>query len=104
MHPSKKLSAEMASGANNFASVVVHIAENVKGVDSNANPAVHTCHTEEIGMVELKIKIRQDEDKLCASLEIDHEEIIAGYGDDPYKAMRDLIDEMEYQHGCFRPD
>ena len=58
-------------------------------------------------MVILEIKIyrdEQDKDTICASLEIDKDETIAGYGDSPYEAMRDLINEMEYQHEYFRPD
>lgn len=39
----------------------------------------------------------------CASLE-NQDEIIAGYGTDPYEALRELINEMEYHHEYFRPD
>lgn len=57
-------------------------------------------------MVELKIEIARDEedtDILCASLKTD-DEIIAGYGETPYDALRDLINELEYQHQYFRED
>ena len=57
-------------------------------------------------MVELKIKIRRDggdSETLCASLE-NTDEIIAGYGKTPYDALRELINEMEYQHQYFRKD
>ena len=56
-------------------------------------------------MIEFKIKITNDEaDNFCASLEVDKDEIIGGYGTTPYIALRDLIDELEYQHEYFRPD
>lgn len=58
--------------------------------------------------VELVIKIEYEEQnieggKLVASIESD-EEIIAGYGDTPYDALRGLVDELEYQHQYFRAD
>jgi len=57
------------------------------------------------GEMELTIKIIHDEaDNFCASVAVDKDEIIGGYGTDPYMALRDLIDEMEYQHEYFRPD
>ncbi len=55
--------------------------------------------------VELRIKIQKDiTDKtiLVASLE-NEDEIIAGHSENPYMALRDLINEMEYQE-YFRPD
>ncbi len=59
-------------------------------------------------MVSLKIEIVEDKtDKelvFCASCGLDKDEIMAGYGSNPYEALRDLIDEMEYQHEYFRPD
>lgn len=59
-------------------------------------------------MVELRIKIAKDKEDnniLCASLawETD-DEIIAGHGTTPYDALRDLINEMEYQYQYFRAD
>ena len=65
-------------------------------------------------MVKLSIKIVDDSTgqpdmepvkdlEFCASLE-NQDEIIAGYGGNPYEALRDLIDEMEYHHEYFRPD
>lgn len=57
-------------------------------------------------MVKLNIEISTDaEDStvFCAALKTD-ESIIAGYGDTPYKSLRDLIDELEYQHQYFRAD
>lgn len=65
-------------------------------------------------MIKLEIKIVDDgteqpgmeavkDLKFCASLE-NQDEIIAGYGSDPYEALRELINEMEYHHEYFRPD
>ena len=59
-------------------------------------------------MVKLEIKIFEDntdkEQIFCASCEIDKDEIIAGYGSNPYEALRDFVNELEYQHEYFRPD
>ncbi len=62
-------------------------------------------------MVNLRIKIVNvqivsdpaDEDIFTASVE-SPDSIIAGYGDNPYDAVRDLINELEYQHQYFRAD
>ncbi len=64
-------------------------------------------------MIQLSIKIVENtgqsdmepasDFRFCASLE-NQDEIIAGYGADPYEALRELINEMEYHHEYFRPD
>lgn len=58
-------------------------------------------------MVKLEIHIVEDkalkEQVFRASVE-NSDEIIAGYGCNPYEALRDLINELEYQHEYFRPD
>jgi len=61
-------------------------------------------------MVKLDIKIYEDNASrvskqiFCASCEIDKDETIAGYGSTPYEALRDFVNELEYQHEYFRPD
>jgi len=62
--------------------------------------------------VELTIKLyresettenEDDSGLFCAQLTND-DSIIAGHGEDPYEALHDLVNELQFQHEYFRPD
>ena len=59
-------------------------------------------------MINLEVHIVSDETidnkyRFCASLH-NADEIIAGYGSDPYEALREMVNEMQFQHEYFRAD